>query len=130
MSGHTPGPWRYEDVPSAGLEIMGPVHLVDAVELPKGIPAKPINIFGLASPQNVLLSYERWVQFEPKGWHEMQVANARLIAAAPDLLEALTRIVKLRKPCSYPTQTDQETHCEETCRWCKARAAIAKAEGK
>jgi len=46
-------------------------------------------------------------------------ANARLIAAAPDLLEALKILAK-----------QAESHGAEGVYWDKARAAIAKAEGR
>jgi hypothetical protein len=46
-------------------------------------------------------------------------ANARLIAAAPDLLEALKILA-----------TQAESHGAEGVYWDKARAAIAKAEGR
>jgi hypothetical protein len=60
-------------------------------------------------------------------WHDVPeeaaeaLANARLIAAAPELLEALTALELLFAPCvSDSTQSD----------WIdKARAAIAKATG-
>jgi hypothetical protein len=50
------------------------------------------------------------------GWRD---ANARLIAAAPDLLEALKRL------CSHGTRD----HAQIAADWDFARAAIAKAEG-
>jgi hypothetical protein len=46
-------------------------------------------------------------------------ANARLIAAAPDLLEALKTLA-----------TQAESHGAEGIYWDKARAAIDKAEGR
>lgn len=56
------------------------------------------------------------VFFLPRGKPEEGMANALLVAAAPDLLEALKGIL---------TITDRN-HVV----WEKARAAIAKAEGK
>ena len=46
-------------------------------------------------------------------------ANARLIAAAPDLLEALEAIIA--SECRQP---------DVGCAWTKARAAIARARGE
>ena len=49
-------------------------------------------------------------------------ANAKLIAAAPDLLAALDDMVKLIGPYAGQGRMDEEI--------CKARAAIAKARGE
>lgn len=48
-------------------------------------------------------------------------------AHAGEVLESLERIMKIRQSCDDPRYTDQDTHVVECCRWCKARAAIAKA---
>jgi len=55
-------------------------------------------------------------------------AHARLIAAAPEMLEALEQIAKGEGHFSR----DQLTHCQNTLEDMKAvaRAAIAKAKGK
>ena len=122
----TPGPWSYKDVAGAGLEIYGLVHLAKAVELPLGIPLVPINIGGMTQPQNVQIAYERWVQFEPKGWHEMQEANIRLMAAAPVLYEALEKML-----LSCPSEHSENI---EGCMACEAfrdgTAALKLAKGE
>jgi len=51
-------------------------------------------------------------------------ANANLIAAAPDLLEALGDFASMK--CETAGVEDLEGGC---CRTCRARAAIAKATG-
>ena len=57
-------------------------------------------------------------------YHEMFVANAHLIAAAPDLLEALQAVV-----VNWTSQFERRGHLAPD--WCKqARAAIAKATGE
>jgi hypothetical protein len=60
---------------------------------------------------------------------KVDAANARLIAAAPDLLDALTGVLALTRTGTHPD--DKTEHC---CRICaaivKARAAVAKAEGR
>lgn len=85
---HTPGPWNAIDVGCAGLQIQAPVNLCTFVELPLGMPPV-IFTFNMSKPAVVSIAHERWVQFEPKGWHEMQLANAQLIAASPAMYEAL-----------------------------------------
>ena len=85
MSGHTPGPWVVDPTVSSG-EVM----------TPRGYAI-----------------HEHPTYSSIKDTKEIR-ANARLIAAAPDLLEAL-----------------QELHAkpEHTSSWLKASAAIAKATG-
>jgi hypothetical protein len=53
-------------------------------------------------------------------------ANARLIAAAPDLLEALEFMLSVFNE-TYPDVADDE---EDREAWAKARAAIKKATGE
>lgn len=54
-----------------------------------------------------------------------QAANARLIAAAPELLEALRGMLALDE------EHHQRGHCDDVCaEVLKARAAIAKATGE
>jgi hypothetical protein len=98
MSGHTPGPWtiRY------GMNIMGP-----DVRFP-GNERLVANAGGHSN--NV---HSEAVRLENE-------ANARLIAAAPDLLEALKA---LREWHRTEYQSDPKTDA-------KADAAIAKAEGR
>lgn len=109
-SKHTPGPW----------------HVVNGVDVFTSLGAK--NAEGIEEPIN-------------DGWHVADCAmedlsyresnaNARLIAAAPDLLEALELIVMERawyrseRPEGYNIE-DRLNAWEET-----ARAAIAKAKGE
>jgi len=54
---------------------------------------------------------------------QAEYANARLIAAAPDLLAALKRLL----PMMYQAPVGHQPDCR--CVTCEARAAIAKAEG-
>ena len=96
MSKHTPGPWLIE--------------------------AQNSHTGAIATVHNTT---DVWVEIWSENWivtgmgPEEQSANARLIAAAPDLLEALQRAVDLL--ARYPKHDEA---------WRQARAAIAKATGK
>jgi hypothetical protein len=97
MSKHTPGPWRAG--PNGGWGL-GPINAVFTAES---------DLYGdlLASLQTVPVSPH-------------MEANARLMAAAPDLLEALKQMLEVweEDPAYGATHAD------------KARAAIARVEGK
>lgn len=98
MSKHTPGPWRA----SYGL-VLGP----------RGkIVAQAVTQPGEAGPE---------------AESRRNDANAHLIAAAPDLLDALREIAKGEGGFSL----DQLTHAQNTIEAMKglARAALAKVEG-
>ena len=73
---------------------------------------------------------------EPMGLNETEwVANARLIAAAPDLLEACEQMAEIMTYYHTGEAQGHEDACEnpDCCGHCKAmrlyRAAIAKARG-
>jgi hypothetical protein len=106
-TGHTPGPWRVEgpdDEPYGQIGVFAAHHLV----------------------------CELWQDDAPvRDYNEAQWANARLIAAAPELLAALRAVVE-----SFGPWHDDDCPCDDTCS-CSAKpvhdavnAAIAKAEGK
>ena len=82
---HTPGPWRFEDMVGVGDEIV--------FQVIKGADGRHLS----------------------STWAGPHVANARLIAAAPDLLEALKKVVAI---------SDRKHDA-----WDEAKAAIAKASG-
>lgn len=98
----TPGPW----VASKTGRGIGPVSGLDD------------QSFGMI----IEVAY---VEFDPE--IEIQVANANLIAAAPELLEALQLLMAEQtggnKPCGHNGFTCM-------CPYDKARAAIAKALGE
>ena len=57
---------------------------------------------------------------------EQDKANARLIAAAPELLEALETLLQDARPVSWEDNDDPE----QVEAWKKAQAAISKARGQ
>jgi len=68
------------------------------------------------------------VAFIEDGWTEdMQNANARLIAAAPDLLVAAEELLALLS--AGPAGDDTDSKCERS-RIAALQAAVAKAEGR
>ena len=90
---HTPGPWVIDESRHGKR---GPVHTLMVVAEKGGMPGLIVNQGALVEPQD---------------W-----ANARLIAAAPDLLEALKGVVRVAD--------------RDTVEFIAARAAIRKAEGR
>ncbi len=92
MSKHTPGPWSLPFITERPIqqEVFGPDERIARVELPGN------------------------------SRHDEQVANARLIAAAPELLDALE---KLLHETDEGTQLCAREFAEQ------AKAAIAKAKG-
>ena len=92
MSGHTPGPWRVLP-PSVGIDANW--HVTDEMD------TFVAHVYGFAHSVD-----------------EKSKINARLISAAPDLLEALERMIRIG---------DVSVSLNDAFR--QARAAIAKARG-
>jgi len=123
MIKHTPGPWEVRDVAGAGLQVWGNVDL-GGDEFREGLQpiyvvhVRPQLMVGNDGKAHAQICYEDWRQFPSLDWNEMQAANARLIAAAPDLLEACKAMLG---------------HVGGSVDFCDAmamiRAAISKAEG-
>lgn len=115
---HTPGPW----------------HLID-----KGdglFPSVLIGQFGIPYADNSG-NYDRCGQITvngcaPSGPHEMHVANARLIAAAPDLLDALRELYEMRSYILNQANKNGRftANNRHELAFAAARDAIAKAEGR
>jgi hypothetical protein len=82
MSEHTPTPWEWRDVAGAGIEICAPIGGQIKGFMQPGYEKHPVKIYQLCGFANVQIACERWVQFEPEGWAEMQKANAALIVRA------------------------------------------------
>ena len=94
LSAHTPGPWNNQEFPSIDFKYS---FCIDAAD---GQPIADI-----------------------RGWHSgIDAANARLIAAAPCLLEALESLLDLAMTWK-PDQIEDDSTLFNT------RQAIAKAKG-
>ena len=107
---HTPGPWEVTQIDCLGNEIVEYGNV------------RPVNrhMFGHETSLPIADFY-LWDMPE-------QRANAHLIAAAPDLLEALTDAVIDFD--NWAAHEDNHPH-EHLVAWAeKARAAIAKAKGE
>lgn len=88
MSGHTKGPWAIEKESESHSIV------------------------------NRSFEGDEWCIAEVYKQTDMAIANANLIAAAPDLLDALEALVSVLDPYDYPDEQGP------------ARAAIAKARGE
>jgi len=113
MSKHTPGPWFYgiAYVPDKGeqpLDYMGPGYYDNA---------------GILAGEETIVGCDEYDIFGPMNKEERQ-ANIRLIAAAPDLLEALQRLTNACQESGWPVTAEHMVPIN--C----ARAAIAKATGE
>ena len=99
MKKHTPGPWTAENTKCMNGWLVFPLKHPDGA-----------NYAHLC------------------GWNggALSEANARLIAAAPDLLEALLNVVCCPAFTGELFKTDKDSHKA----WTLARAAIAKATGQ
>jgi hypothetical protein len=103
---HTPGPWHVDDGTFEGIETG--VYSADAL----------ICVAENGECMEMAFGDERWSVHE---------ANARLIAAAPDLLAALSRLHEIAHGSWFGDDgTDSD---EERAAMVAARAAIAKATG-
>jgi hypothetical protein len=102
MSGHTPGPWKW-DTDFNGL-------------------------YNMDVPETVL-DFEPWegMRLEYHADQDRREANASLIAAAPCLLEALETITALYADEMYSERSCKEEDLPEVM---AARKAIARAKGE
>jgi len=100
-SGHTLGPWQAEVDDQTGIGRTHSVYICTSEGWPEGQLARVNTMDGFGERE----------------------ANARLIASAPDLLEALTWAVD-HFDGNTRCNAEQETNCIEKC-----RAAILKATG-
>ena len=98
MSAHTPGPWRIaDDVYPSFLKVDGP---------------------------SFKLSVVMWATDLDESDYQSRLADLRLIAAAPELLEALIDVVAIAQLDKW----DQAVSGRQSFLW-NAKVAIAKARG-
>jgi hypothetical protein len=105
---HTSGPWL-ADREAGGFTIVDEADGRVIARLYDGRGTFPQSTFALT-------------QYLYDGQHE---ANARLIAAAPDLLAALRSLIAGARPCTWDDEDDPGQHAA----WIACDQAIAKATG-
>ncbi len=107
---HVPGPWKYHlgngANPRFHIQNIGGYQIASTTEL--------------VTPKTAKLSKD----FDE---NPIKEANARLIAAAPELLEACQGMVDAYGTCEC---VEGEGIPKNHCPWCIARAAIQHAEGQ
>lgn len=111
MSAHTPGPWCWEDPADDSLSLEPNEELALRTVASYGEDKTEV-IDGKSYTSFALRLTVLYGQFE-------NAADARLIAAAPELMEALQRIATDFRGITNPTNALREI----------ARAAIARATG-
>jgi hypothetical protein len=116
MSKHTPGPWRHES------------HASD--ERGTGVIWSHAGEWTEACPNGRVVAEVRYYEGEHRAWRgatgEEFEANARLIAAAPELLDALNHAIAIIE-CAGLASSELPAVRDGIA---KARAAIAKAGGQ
>jgi hypothetical protein len=136
MSKHTPGPWRWEfNAEYRRLHLVGGCRRFDLTIMDFerwGMNGATMRLRDPAHDGMQLLYrvHERpdWIAPEPgrehhKKWHQLLThPDARLIAAAPDLLEALNDMLNAENSYPYGGMSESEIAAIG-----KARAAIARA---
>ena len=97
---YTKGEWEVRDIPSHGLEIYAKVNIGKDENGGVVQPIYDVDIKPNLSIDNdgkvwMMIAYESWRQFPSTNFQEMQKANANLIAAAPDMYQALKECLVL-----------------------------------
>lgn len=130
----TPGPWYWEATvsPSSdGRKVSPHVRLMTAGK-PGGYTVLCFERMGMTSARpvflngNMLAPYSEFVErVDHNGYGRLVHPDALLIATAPELYAALEGLAGAGRAC----RAMHEPHVE-TCEWCAARAALAKARGE
>ena len=108
MSGHTPGPWAWDE----------------AVKEPSGLKSRTLD--SEPSGDSVLFHSAHW---------DVKKADRALVAASPDLLVALKECAAMiedhyRGALGFASKAEKNKACAEHVTLAAARRAIAKAEGR
>ncbi len=126
---YTKGKWTIKNIPSHGLEIYAEVNMGTdehggVLQPIYNVDIKPHLKVGEDGKAFLMIAYESWRQFPSINFQEMQEANAQLIAAAPDGLEAGVDayIALLRTSGIFRIRIQKEL--------CQLRDFIAKATGQ
>jgi len=114
MSKHTPKPWAVVDREVLEDGSVYPKHIIG------GVTELQVCLFETPLMAKAIVNDESWTHL---GKSEMHEANAQLIAAAPELLEALKELL------DREWQDDEDAPTLQQAR-ANARAAIKKAEGE
>lgn len=118
---HTPGPWRVVDREVMEDGSVYPCHILGG--------AADFLVCTLESPQIAKLGVEQPHRFP--GLNGVLGPNARLIAAAPELLQALQKLLDLQVAKKELECLDRGFGTKTpNAAWLEARAAIAKAKGE
>lgn len=138
---HTPGPWRWEfNEKHKGLHLVGgkPQFDLTIIDFERwGMHKATMRLRDTAHDGFNLMYrvHERadWIAPQPgrehhKSWHQLLAhPDARLIEAAPDLLEALTALIPMF--AQWHEEFPEHIGDKEYPALQQARAAIAKAQG-
>jgi len=99
MNKSTPGPWEVKDIPSMGLQIQAKVD-IGKDDMSGGVlqplygvsltPSLTVNKDGTVF---MMIAHESCRQFPSTNFQEMQQANAKLIAKAPEQQAVIDELV-------------------------------------
>ena len=121
---HTPGPWEAAYGIGAGWTIKGTPN-INEFTVYNFDEGQKIPVFTLRKePEKTPFMDEQWIQFPIREWEEMQKANARLIAAAPELLELLRQATQMLES-SIEVEDEHHPGIDDLAKEC--REAIKKA---
>ena len=134
LEGFTPGPWKRKA--TEGDYAANVIHAQVNIGGDEGgallqpiyqVPIRPSLAVGHDGKVYARLTYDDYRQFPSRDFRAMQLANARLIARAPELVEEIRRLRKAIRvlPC-YLNPYGQTYECavNKPCKACAARALL------